>query len=562
MATTRKAGSRSPATARKAAAPTAPARSAPAPKTKREELSPTQQYGMWLVTCADTPDQLRRCDLQRALDEAENGGDLVGFARWLMGERPDMMVDIAKALTAMAERDTAEAAEVEEAEPAAAEPEPPVPEATAGGIDETRWPASLSFRDDRWREDPRFAPVKRLTAWIAAAFPRHALRLAPSVVPDRNLCVIEAAMETDDNRAPAWRNIVFVRSNPRLAMPHSVAVSDDQDITSPAGLTKTLRAISIHLNAEMAALPDPENWHEPTSVTAEPDGAVTVRGTGPAAMATAAAIADGAPVPPAGMSPGQKAAWTRRYGKGAPAPAPAPAARVEAPAPVTPETMAVIDFPDGVSPETIWQAIERVTGSRERAWVKLTGEEKRAVLALLKGKEPPPAAPPAPEPEPAAPPAAAAPAPARTPMVSGSHPIAAMVSAGPGYIVQAEGDGYLPLAARPGGWDILVPDGAPRSIAACLHYIGNDLRARTKAQKAAAAPGASEPVEEVRVSSPAAQRAPAAPAPAVRPAPAAPKPGSAPVPTSARDTMPPGLTAGQKAAWTRRMKALSGAAAH
>lgn len=508
-----------------------------APKTapKRETLTPEQRYGMWLVTCADTPDKLRTCDLDRALDEASAGGDLPGFARWLMGQRPDLTVTIATALVSRTAAPAPAAPQVAPETPAETEAETAEEPETEGelvAVDESRWPAGMSFRDDRWRDDPAMLPARRLAAWIAAAFPRHMLRLSKSIVPDRNTCVIEAAPDTDDNAKVKWTTVAFVRKNPSLAMSQSPNLPEDQDITTPAGLTKILQATAEHLRCKAEPLPEPGAF---VSVTTGTDGTVTVSGPARAAVPVAAAIADGAPVPPAGMTPGQKAAWTRKHGKPAAAAAPAPTPRVDAPAaPVAPETIAVVDFPAGVDAEAIWKAIDQVTGDpdRTRAWNGLNGDEKRAVLAILKGEAPP--------------------APAAAPVAEPA--IAAMVSAGPGYIVRATDGGYLALAfvRETGGYRCLTPNGEPRSIAGCLHYIANDLKALTKAPRPVQ-PAA--PLEEVQVTS--GRQKPPAPAPQPTP-----KPGSAPVPSSVRDTMPAGLTAGQKAAWTRRMKALNGATAH
>lgn len=61
----------------------------------------TRRFTTLLAIAADSPEQLRRCDVYRVVEAAQDVG-MAGFAEWLGGLRPDLEDAIAEAVADLA----------------------------------------------------------------------------------------------------------------------------------------------------------------------------------------------------------------------------------------------------------------------------------------------------------------------------------------------------------------------------------------------------------------------------------------------------------------------------
>lgn len=53
-------------------------------------------FEMLLHIAADSPAELRKCDVYRIVEASENAGCMLAFCRWLAGERPDLADEVAE----------------------------------------------------------------------------------------------------------------------------------------------------------------------------------------------------------------------------------------------------------------------------------------------------------------------------------------------------------------------------------------------------------------------------------------------------------------------------------
>lgn len=61
----------------------------------------TRRFTTLLAIAADSPEQLRRCDVYRVVEAAQDAG-MAGFPAWLEELRPDLVDEIAEATTDLA----------------------------------------------------------------------------------------------------------------------------------------------------------------------------------------------------------------------------------------------------------------------------------------------------------------------------------------------------------------------------------------------------------------------------------------------------------------------------